>query len=612
MLPYNNTIKLRSVTCTLITFRDARQEECYEKAAKKDSFLISATCRFGKTYVGSKLFYEAWSADIVVILSGKDVRGEWKDGLKQAGFKNIITTNEDLNKLDFDNFDYSQRYAFFISAQKAGYGLTKRDSTVVTSDQRLIDVFNKFPGTRVLCFDESHFAEQTERSQKIISMYHCDKKLYISGTAYTSSLVKQFSQEDRYDYTYMDLVRDYKAGILSYTPVLLRMYILDTFTSLSNESCVENWSELFRNKEDTKCLLERTIKFVKEHDDQNSLIVCNRTKDAETVVRILNSSEFKEYNVRALSAAGDNGEIDSATATRFYENNSTTTNFIVTCDRLCTGSSIGPLQSVLFYCPTQSAIKFMQTAMRCCTPWKGHNKEFGDVVCFNKFGAFSIYNTTASLLLQEKLTTRIRQDDYEEFQEALPMFIEDNVGLRQVEFAEATNFEALYVHGRTKFFTDFSDMSEFDFFSFNKASIRDLAIQIAKVTGQKLEEVEHKLNSAHNQGGLEGLNTAYNELLHQSENVKSIAQIEIDNVEKARASLQKAFTCVVENCILNHIISTNYEINYNLAENIILDVGFCSVDKFKELVDMHPEYVRCIVNYCNVQLTNLRSTDYEL
>ena len=593
------------MTCRLITLRDKRQLECYEKARNKNSFLIAAICRFGKTYVASKLLHDAWNANIAVVLSGINVRDEWKNALIEAGFDNVITTNQELNMLDLNNLDHSKKYVFFVSSQKAGMGLIKRDPTVIPSNIQLIEAFNSFPGTKVICFDESHFAEQTERSQLLLSQYKVDKKLYISGTPYTTSLVKQFPIEDRFQYTYIDLKQDWDNGALPYRPVLLNMYILDKFISLDEENCVEDWPALFRDTEKTTCLLTRTLKFAIENNNHNNLIVCNRTKDASAIVNLLNSKHFRSYNVRAISAAGTSDRIDSTEATEFFLKDNDTFNFIVTCDRLCTGATIPPLQSVMFYCPTQSAIKFIQTSMRCCSPWEGHNKEHGSVVCFNNFGAFSIYATIANLEINDKATTRTRQDDFNTLQSALPLFIEDSLGLRKVEFAEATNFEALYVHGKTKFFTDFSDLSEFTFFNFNKSSLKELATKIAKATGKNYEDVKQKLEKANEKGGVEAVNAEYNELMCIPENVKSVEQQEIDQLEKARANLQKAFTCIVETCVLNNWINTDYEINYTAVEPAILDIGFCSTDKFKELAELHPEYIRCIVNYCKIQLTNL-------
>ena len=585
----------------MITLRDSRQIECYNKAKDKNSFLIAAICRFGKTYVASKLLHDAWNASITVILSGINVRNEWRQALEQSGFHNVVTTNEELNNLDLSSLDPRERYVFFVSSQKAGMGLYERDSTAIPSNIQLIESFNSFPGTKVLCFDESHFAEQTERSQLLVSQYHADKKLYISGTPYTNSLTKQFSAEDRYQYTYVDLKRDYDAGKLPFKPVLLNMYILDKFLS-TDEDCIEDWSALFADQTSTRCLVKRTIQFAKDHEDRNNLIVCNRTRDAELIVRLINSNEFSECNVKAMSAAGDASRTGSDDATKFFDTNDSTTNFIVTCDRLCTGSTIPPLQAVMFYCPTQSVIKFIQTSMRCCSPWANHEKDSGDVVCFNKFGAFSIYATLANLELRDKATTQTRQDDYEELQRTLPLFIEDNLGLRRVEYAEATNFEALYVHGKTRFFTDFSDLADFNFFSFNKQSLKALSANIAKAIKKDQKDVE-KVLSAAAEVSVEEVTKTCRELLG-SDSPKVTTQ-EINEVESARERLQKAFTCVIEACVITRSIDSDYNIDYNQVSSIILDIGFCSVEKFKYLVDLHPEYVRCIVNYCNVQLTNL-------
>lgn len=592
---------------TSISFRSNAQRECYERAVSQDEFLIAAKPRFGKTYTGCKIVTDGWKTQFLVIMSGMNVRNEWKNALELCNYDFIITTNEELNELNKTNIEPSKTYAFFVSTQKAGMNLFERDPDAITSQQWLVDAFNAYKGVKTIIFDECHFAEQTARTKNMLELYKYNKLLYLSGTPYTCSIKEHFTKEQMFTYTYAQEMADWRTGTLSYTPIQMRMYILDRFISLNDEDINEGWDQLFKpaNKTRAKEFLKKMIAFVDNQHDVNNLIFVRETKQAVKLVSWLN-----EIGVDAISAAGSCDRVDSVMATNFYLNNPDhKTKFIVTCQRLGTGCTIEPLQSVIFCCPTTSAIKFIQNSMRACSPWEAENKQFADVICFNKFNGFGIYNTVASLECRDKQTTNVKEYDFKEFEKDLPLFItEDGITLREVDYIEATSFEDVYVHGKTKLFTDIDSLDEFTvIFDLSAASLSKVVSNMLKDNPNKAEAT-NRLIEAFNKGGVAACQEELNKIAEENgvEKVNILERV-VDKVEEMRSALQKLYINVIEHLILGGLITVNNsEVNvvYDAASDIILEAGFKSLEVFKDIIDRHPEYVRCINKHVSLQMTN--------
>ena len=595
-----------------ITFRSYAQEECYNKALPYDKFLIAAKPRYGKTYTACKLLADGWNVNFVVILSGMNVRTEWEEPLKLAKYDVIVTTNKELNTINLEQLDVNKSYAFFVSTQKAGMNIDEeRDPDAIPSQRMLIEAFNNFPGIKAVVFDECHFAEQTSRSKLLLDQYKYDKLIYLSGTPYTSSISSEFTQENTYYYTYTREQQDYRAGKLEYTPVKMNMYILDKYISLADEEVNEGWVEVFKNRTATTTFLNRVIDFVENLNDKNNMIFVSTVVEANTVVKSINKLS-KLRNVEAISAAGNCDRVNSTEATNFFEKNNETTKFIVTCSRLGTGCTIPPLQAVLFFCPTRSAIKFIQNSMRACSPWEGHVKDHADVICFNKYNGFGIYTTSASLECKDKKTSYVTEKTFNEFTKDFPIFIQDNVGLRAVDYVEATDFENSYVHGKTKLFTDMDSMEDFtSIFNMEESNLKNLVESVIdpKATAEEKEAARERARAAFAAGGVEELNKELNKLAEENGRKSvDIAQKIIDKVEQMRKAFQDAYIKIVERFLYGgeiQVVDGNVIVDYNSIAEAVVDSGFVSVAAFKDIIDRHPDYVRCINKHVQLQMMNL-------
>lgn len=599
---------------TNISFRSYAQEECYNRAIGCDEFLIGAKPRFGKTYTACKIVADGWQSNFVVVMSGMNVRNEWRTALELAGYDVIVTTNQELNSIDLNDLDIERSYAFFVSTQKAGMDLYEdAEDDCIPSQKQLVDAFNNFPGIKTLVFDECHFAEQTIRSKDLIEKYHYNKLLYLSGTPYTCSLRNKFTDVDTYKYTYAQEMRDWREGRLTYEPVQMRMFILDKYVSLIDNEVAEGWDTLFQNKESTLSFLKRVIDFAKSQDSYNNLVFVNSTRNAKFVVQCFNELR-KTLSVKAISAAGDHDRVDSQKASIFYRIENEEMKFIVTCQRLGTGCTIAPLQSVMFFCPTLSAIRFIQNSMRACSPWEGHDKKYANVVCFNKFNGFGIYNTVASLECSDKKTAVSSEADFDEFTRDFPIFVQDETGLRAVDYIEATDFENNYVHGRTKLFTDMEDINEFmEIFDPGAVDIQAV-LQPALFRENLTQEDVNRVVDAYNEGGVE----AAQEELDKVTEERGIPRVElrrriVDHTEQIRERFQKAYVAVVENLLYFNIMrieGSEIVVDWKTASPFILRGGFYTEDTFKKVLDAHPEYVRCIKRYVEIYKNQENISDF--
>lgn len=589
----------------MITLRSYAQNEAFNKLVTKKEALLAAKPRFGKTYVGAKIASDGWQSNIVLVLCGINVRNEWREALEDSTyFDYIVTTNEELNNFPFELVNTSQHFAFVVSTQKAGRDIYDEEN-FVGSNKKLIDFFNSCEGTKSLIFDECHFAEQTARSKKIVDELHSDRRLYLSGTPYTSSIQNRFDKENTFTYTYRQEMQDYAEGKLSYTPVKMRMFILDKYISFE-DSINEDWDGLFSDPASSKWFMEKVITFLKEQGTNNHLIFVTTTKQARKAVQVLEKFQ-RNYHVNVLSAAGNDNRVDSEEATKFFESHPDDLNFIVTCDRLGTGCTIKPLQSVIFCCPTRSAIDFIQKSMRACSDWEGHNKLFSNVICFNKFNSFKVYNTVVNLEMNDKQLGQAKLADFEEMTKAFPIYVQEDLGLKEVSYLDITDIDNIYIQGKTRLFDEFYDINEFS--EYFNIMLYDLARQVNSLTGKSKEEKEKmlkKLTDLINSGRQEDAIKALNEELVK--NGKSPIELEEADVEQARKALENAFIAIIERLTaFMKIKLENDKIDLLLPEDkleklIVEQNGFVSVYAFLDLATQCMNYTNMIYKHVKTNM----------
>lgn len=449
------------------------QRECYDIGLNLDKFLISAKCRFGKTYVATKLIAEGWNSHTTIIMSGKDVRGEWDNALREE-FSNhdlIIYTNEELNTIDFNSIPNQQRVVIFLSLQKAGRSISdlteinynededseELDYTVL-SNIALINFVNKRTGLKTLVLDEAHFAEQTERTQNILNSYKdIDKILYLTATPYTHSLKEKFPNTDMiYTYSYKDEMEEVANGTFKghYTPVKMNWFIPDLTSCIgsSEEEGSKEWNQAFNNI-NIDVLISKLISCVKKRDKRNFVIFVDRCDHAYLLKERLKTIS----NVNAEVIVGNQvlnhveGTSLSERAERWYHNHNTKNvndfNFLISCGRLGTGSSVPSIEGVVFLRKVNQLITLEQYSARAITPSSDFYRNNGiktecDIYLFNRYNELKVLNDYIIQSSKDKCDNTDSENDltdhtrdlFNSFVKHCPIYIEQDLNMVELTY----------------------------------------------------------------------------------------------------------------------------------------------------------------------------------
>lgn len=373
------------------TLRPINQKKCFDKAKDKTEFLIAAKCRFGKTFVASEIAVNGWHSEKILVVSGmKSVEKEWTDLFEEQypDFKNFtFTTVQSLNGSD-------------------------RANKILAENKNC-----------TLIFDEAHFGEQTDRTQEIIRSINPSRKLYLTATPYTCSLVKQFSKENQFNYSIQDEFEDYFKDPENfvkennYTPVSVSLSILQSNELYENTKGIEVW---------TKSAWQE---FKKELDSKNYKTFIYFVQDKKQADEVKKSFErFDElkghiYQLSGTENEKDSDEFDEESTRKTYEDVKTAVErcyeakqkneyfCIIACRRGGTGVTFKGLDCVVFYNAPNSAIDFIQKSYRCANP--DENKTKATVYCFTKESALSVYLRTNQLEAARK--GRDPKDNFEDF-----------------------------------------------------------------------------------------------------------------------------------------------------------------------------------------------------
>lgn len=424
------------------------QFECIKKGIKlfqnSREYLLDCVPRFGKTGTGYYLGLNVIQSNVVVIFTGITTRGEWEDNLAEFDIPNLkfYFNNMDIKSMDVDRLDPNYIHVFYCNLM-----LMERNGEVET---KLLSGLSKYKVTYIL--DEVHHFVGSETVQKYISLIRQCRNhylIFLTGTAYTD-FCRSFKEECIYRYTYEDTWKDKRAGLIDYCLPKLHLAIpteLASILSKKKYSYLKLWKDNAKAKEAIKIIL-KSIKAVnkKKEDLHNLLIVCNNQEECDELNKHLSNWRGCTSKQVYGGAKDDEGrEWSSRSVNNYLKSNPNTYNFLLTCNKFCTGSTIRELQGVLFLCSTTSAIKFVQASFRCTSPYDdGREKTDAYIFCFEKYTAFEIlpriYNGT-QLIPNKKYLKRIKQDiDVK--------ILDESLSLKEISFSDVTSFEDNFVKNR--------------------------------------------------------------------------------------------------------------------------------------------------------------------
>lgn len=439
------------------------QFECIKKGIEvfqhSREYFLDCVPRFGKTSAGYYLGLNIIKSNIIVIFTGVTTKSEWEDEIKNFDIPNLrfYSRNEDLKSMDIDKLDPNCTHIFYCNLM-----LMERDGEVET---KLLSGLSKYKVTYIL--DEVHHFVGSETVQKYISLIRQYKNHYLillTGTAYTD-FCRSFKEENIYRCTYEDTWNYKRAGLIDYCLPKLHLTIpteLASILSKKKYDYLKLWKDDSKAKEAINIII-KSIKIINSNKEElhNFLVVCNSQDECNYLNKFLNKFNSCTSRVVYGGAKDDSGkeEWNSDSVDKYLKENPTTYNFLVTCSKFCTGSTIRELQGVLFLCSTTSAIKFVQASFRCASPYKDkREKSDAYIICFEKYTAFEIlpriYNGKNSIPNKKHLK-RIKQDiDVK--------VLDENFSFKEINFADVTKFNENYIRNRDSLKDGFEVLEEGD------------------------------------------------------------------------------------------------------------------------------------------------------
>lgn len=478
------------------------QFECIEKGEKvflfSNEYLLDCVPRVGKTSTSLYLSLNTLESKVIVIFTGITTEEEWKGELGKFNISNLkfysnskgkdegnsLIKVEDIALVDMENLDPGYIHVFYCNLM-----LTERNPQI---ERNLFDKLFKYKVNYII--DEAHHFVNSNTVQEYIrriNNIHLPL-IYLTGTAYTE-FCRSFREEIIYRCTYEDLWNYKRAGLIDYCISKMHILIPSEVASIletKKKDYLKLWEDHPRAKEAIRSILKAIGGVGKDKNDlHNFLVVCNSQKECDELNKVLSKYLGCTSRVVYGEAKDDNGKKwDSTSANNHLKANPTTYNFLLTCNKFCTGSTIRELQGVLFLCSTESAIKFVQASFRCASPYDdGREKTDAYIFCFEKYTALGIlpriYNGK-DIIYDRNTLKKIQQDiDIK--------IIDENNKLKEINYSDVIDFRNTYIKGRDSFKNSMKDKNEWLFNIINKYNWSLGKSKLLKI----VEEIPKSLNS---------------------------------------------------------------------------------------------------------------------
>ena len=426
-----------------------------ETFKKHSAIFLDCVPRWGKTIGALYIALNAAKANIVIIFTGITTRSEWEEAANEfSGDIKLYFSNNDVKALDIKNLDPNFTHIIYCNL-----ALEKRNEDV---HSKLLAAPNIVDNVCYI-YDEAHHAVGSDKTQKSLAMIKdSSKQVFLTGTSYTE-FCKSFAKDQVYRFTYEDSWDYYRQG-KSFKPIKLNMIIPSTIKSVLDKNKYD-WLKLWQNAKSSECAISCIIKAIKETDSNihNFLTVCNTQAECEELAKQMRKNKLCNPIVAHGDATymkdGKEQTYDSETINNILKANPNTYNFVITCSKFCTGSTIRELQGVLFLCDTKSAIKFVQASFRCASPYPEEDpriKTDGYIFCFESFTAFSIlprmYNNK-DRIEKSKQFDKIKND-------IEIKILDENNEFKSVNFVDVIAADDNFIKNRDTFKEHFKDKPE--------------------------------------------------------------------------------------------------------------------------------------------------------
>lgn len=340
-------------------------------------FLMFAICRLGKTATTLYTCAQLKLKKILVISSKCDTANSWfADYIKWDFMKGYSWCSKDNIKDDPSclNADKMVCWLSFQSSAKYDTHDDTFDDVSFSDEAWQQDVLAQ--KWDMVIIDECHFGVDTKRSQSFLDLLNTEFLLELSATPYAKINRGDYTTKNSWCYTLMD---EYKECNGNHDFVPFRVWHL-TFEQMLSTMKLQKQSKKQKQDMLAKCYDGDTLKwswdsFFDEYDDpawlfdelytrfigqhgKHTMVYVREKKQGDKLANGLNANKYKVLNLCGNTYKGTDVQLSKEIA------KSDKPYIIISCGRKFTGTTLKPIENVVFMGQVNSAERFMQFGCR--------------------------------------------------------------------------------------------------------------------------------------------------------------------------------------------------------------------------------------------------------
>lgn len=501
--PYKLREEQEAAVRKTLAYARENQTTDFEDQNEKAEFLWNAKPRFGKTLTTYDFAKRFGAKKVLIVTNRPSIANSWFDDYEKFAkdhFKFISTTGALKNRPVFSREEFNQipdldkKQITFLSLQDL------KQAKIFGGKHNKLEYVADL-NWDLLVIDEAHEGADTDKTFNAFDKIKRRFTLHLSGTPFKALAKGKFSEEQIYNWSYLDEQLEKKAELdsgdesgahVDMPDLRLFTYKMsDLITNKVNEG-VEIGDELVDVSFDLNDLFEtKNGKFVREDAIRKFLdnltinekypfstpelrdelkhtfwLIGNRVESAKAMEKLLKSHPVFE-NYKVILAAGDgrsikddnnfeeeaddfkgNEEAFDKVRKAIKENDKTIT---LSVGKLTTGVTIPEWNAVLMLSGIKTPAVYMQAAFRAQNPYKFykdgqlHKKKSAYVFDFAPTRVLEMYDDFANSLLSEvvvgKASKSVREQNVAELLNFFPVISEDREGkMIELDAAQVLTF----------------------------------------------------------------------------------------------------------------------------------------------------------------------------
>lgn len=340
-------------------------------------FLMFAICRLGKTAITLYMCAQKKFKKILILSHKCDTANSWFDDyIKWDFMKDYFWCDKNAIK-DDSNYLNKENVICWLSLPSAA-NYDSHDDTfddVSFSDEAWQqDVLAQ--KWDIVIIDECHYGVDTNRSQSFLDLLDFDFLLELSATPYAKINRGEYTSKNSWCYTLLDEYFECKDNIdfvpfrvwhLTFEQMLSTMKLQKQSKKQKQDmlaKCYDgdtlkwSWDAFFEEYDDPAWLFDNLYTIFIGHHGNHTMVYVHEKKQGDKLANGLNANKYKVLNLCGKNYKGSDVQLSNEIA------NSDKPYIIISCGKKFTGTTLKPIENIVYMGQVNSAERFIQFGCR--------------------------------------------------------------------------------------------------------------------------------------------------------------------------------------------------------------------------------------------------------